>query len=69
MKRNRLLLLAGLLTAVPVWSQTDSAAPAPAPATPAAATTVAMNEKKDLISVDFPIEDIRTIVRNVAELF
>ena len=32
-------------------------------------STVALSEKKDLISVDFPNEEVRTILRNVADLF
>ncbi len=43
---------------------------APAPSAPATTpSSVALSEKKDLISVDFPNEEIRTILRNVADMF
>ncbi len=65
MKRHKLLVLAtASVFALPLMAQSD--APAPAAATPAPA---ALNEKKDLISVDFPNEEIRTILRNVADMF
>lgn len=41
-----------------------------APATPAAGVKpVTANREKDTLSVDFPDEDIKTILRNVADLF
>jgi len=65
--------------AAPAAAQPPSAAAAPAPATtttttPAvvaapAATPAAVNRDKDTLSVDFPDEDIKTILRNVADLF
>ena len=47
------------------------AAAAPATAAPAAAAAVApaVSRDKDTLSVDFPDEDIKTILRNVADLF
>ncbi len=53
----------------------EVAAPAPAPAAPAPAAAATDNansgasRNKDTLSVDFPDEDIRTILRNVADLF
>src|SRR4051812_47631035 len=77
-------LLSSALT-LPVWAQTDAApaaaqpptaaAPAPAATTVTAAPAVttapaaAVNRDKDTLSVDFPDEDIKTILRNVADLF
>lgn len=67
MKRNKLLIFAATsVLALPLTAQSE--APAPAAATPAT-SSVALNEKKDLISVDFPNEEIRTILRNVADMF
>ena len=78
------ILLTALLTAAlttPMLAQTDAppAAPQPAvaPARPAVAegttaaviTAAAVNRDKDTLSVDFPDEDIKTILRNVADLF
>lgn len=72
------LLAASLLPAG--WAQTPPAAPGEAaPATPAASTPVIIEdaapagatrqENQDTLSVDFPDEDVRTILRNVADLF
>ncbi len=67
MKRNKLLVLAAAsVFALPLMAQ--SGTPASGAATPAP-SSVALNEKKDLISVDFPNEEIRTILRNVADMF
>jgi type IV pilus assembly protein PilQ len=67
MKRNKLLVLAAAsVLALPLTAQSE--APASGAATPAP-STVALSEKKDLISVDFPNEEIRTILRNVADMF
>jgi type IV pilus assembly protein PilQ len=67
MKRNKLLVLAAAsVFALPLCAQSEAqatGAAAPAP------STVTLNEKKDLISVDFPNEEIRTILRNVADMF
>lgn len=68
------LLALGLLTQAPAQTP-DPAAANPAPA--AAAATIAgavptentATRDRDLISVDFPDEDIKTILRNVADLF
>jgi type IV pilus assembly protein PilQ len=67
MKRKSMLLLVAAAVASPVMAQTG----AQSPETPAAqpAPVVALSEKKDLISVDFPNEEVRTILRNVADLF
>ncbi len=56
-------------TAAPVAAATPAAAPAAAAPTPAAPTPAAVNREKDTLSVDFPDEDIKTILRNVADLF
>ncbi len=67
MKRNNLLVLAAAsVFALPLCAQTEAPAAAADAATP---TAVTLNEKKDLISVDFPNEEIRTILRNVADMF
>jgi type II secretory pathway component GspD/PulD (secretin) len=73
------ILLTALLTSaftMPLMAQTDAATVAPAvqpqaaPATPPpAAPAAAVNRDKDTLSVDFPDEDIKTILRNVADLF
>lgn len=67
MKRNKLLVLAAAsVFALPLCAQSEAQAtgtPAPTP------STVSLSEKKDLISVDFPNEEIRTILRNVADMF
>jgi type II secretory pathway component GspD/PulD (secretin) len=71
-------LLAAALT-MPVMAQ-ETPAPAAPPAPPAAAPAVtpaaepavpvaAVSRDKDTLSVDFPDEDIKTILRNVADLF
>lgn len=61
-----MLLLVAAAVASPLMAQTEAAPPeTAAQPTPA----VALSEKKDLISVDFPNEEIRTILRNVADLF
>ncbi|HQF40629.1 MAG TPA: hypothetical protein PK322_16055, partial [Opitutaceae bacterium] len=67
MKRTKLLVLAAASAlALPLQAQSDTPAPAAPAATP---STVSLGEKKDLISVDFPNEEIRTILRNVADMF
>jgi type IV pilus assembly protein PilQ len=80
---TRTLLTALLATALtlPIIAQTDAppvAQPQPtaAPTKPVtaegavvAAPAVAVSRDKDTLSVDFPDEDIKTILRNVADLF
>lgn len=67
MKRTKLLVLAAASAlALPLQAQSDTPAPAAPAATP---SSVSLGEKKDLISVDFPNEEIRTILRNVADMF
>ncbi len=71
------LLAASLLPAV--WAQPTPAAGEAAPANPpssapvviqdAAAGGATRSDKQDTLSVDFPDEDVRTILRNVADLF
>ncbi len=78
------ILLTALLTAaltVPIMAQTAAAPaaqpqpPSPKPATAegaassAPAPAAALSRDKDTLSVDFPDEDIKTILRNVADLF
>ncbi|MEO6994881.1 MAG: secretin N-terminal domain-containing protein, partial [Lacunisphaera sp.] len=82
---TRIILTALLTSALtlPMVAQTDAAPAAPA-AQPAAApasepapaavptakpAALATNRDKDTLSVDFPDEDIKTILRNVADLF
>src|SRR5882724_426704 len=55
-------------------TETPSAAPAPAKADTRAAEADAkpattVTKGKDTLSVDFPDEEIRTVLRNVADLF
>ena len=76
-----LLASAALLRSQPAPAVPAASVPTPAPAVkatePAAAVTVQGTEPagtgasrtKDTLSVDFPDEDIRTILRNVADLF
>lgn len=76
---TRILLTALLSTALtmPTMAQTDvppavqPAVPSstPAIAEPATTPAPAVNRDKDTLSVDFPDEDIKTILRNVADLF
>jgi len=67
MKRNKLLVLAAAsVFALPLCAQSEAQAPGASAPTP---STVSLNEKKDLISVDFPNEEVRTILRNVADMF
>jgi type IV pilus assembly protein PilQ len=79
--RTRLLSLAMLsAAALPLCAQTPAAENAassatPAPVATASAQPVANDTKptvarsKDTLSVDFPDEEIRTVLRNVADLF
>ncbi|HVT72110.1 MAG TPA: secretin N-terminal domain-containing protein [Lacunisphaera sp.] len=83
MSTRRTLLTAILTTAIslPAFGQDAKPAPtetAPAEATPAAPavtvegskpTAAPVSRDKDTLSVDFPDEDIKTILRNVADLF
>lgn len=61
------------VTEAPAPAATPAADLTPLPATPApaaeAAVPVAAEKAKDTLSVDFPDEDIRNILRNVADLF
>ncbi|MFT3830072.1 MAG: secretin N-terminal domain-containing protein [Opitutaceae bacterium] len=67
MKRHKLLVLAAAsICALPLLAQTSAPAVSADAPTPSTAT---LSEKKDLISVDFPNEEIRTILRNVADMF
>ena len=80
---RRTLLTAFIATALSLPALAQTAAPAtPAPATPttpaaapaatvegAAPVAAPVTRDKDTLSVDFPDEDIKTILRNVADLF
>ncbi len=68
--------LAASLLAAAVFAQTTEPAPTtPAPAAPvvqvagAEPTAAGATRDRDTLSVDFPDEDIKTILRNVADLF
>ncbi|WP_438480107.1 type II secretion system protein GspD [Oleiharenicola lentus] len=66
-------LLATAMTALPVMAQTETPPP-PAATTAvtvegAAPVATSATRDRDTLSVDFPDEDIRTILRNVADLF
>lgn len=80
MSTRRTLLTALITTAlsIPALAQTAATPAEPVPAAPAApavsvegAAPVAapVTRDKDTLSVDFPDEDIKTILRNVADLF
>ena len=77
MSTRRILLSALFLAAcsIPAVAQTETPAATPPAAAPtvsvAGATPVAapVTRDKDTLSVDFPDEDIKTILRNVADLF
>lgn len=63
MKTRRLLILAlCVLSAVIARSQSE-------PSAADASGTVSLSANRDLISVDFPNEEIRVVLRNVADLF
>ena len=71
--RTRLLVPATLLASVAlvptIWAQ--EAASSDTPPVPAMSTEskVAVTQGKDTLSVDFPDEEIRNVLRNVADLF
>jgi type IV pilus assembly protein PilQ len=78
MSTRRTLLTALIATAIgiPALAQTETPAAAPAaPAAPevsvegAAPVAAPVTRDRDTLSVDFPDEDIKTILRNVADLF
>jgi type IV pilus assembly protein PilQ len=76
MSTRRILLTALTATAlsIPAWAQTETpaaaASAAPAVSVEGAAPVAApVTRDKDTLSVDFPDEDIKTILRNVADLF
>lgn len=75
---TRTILTALLATALtmPVVAQENTPPPAAEPAAPAPVTVQgsepaagSVSRDKDTLSVDFPDEDIKTILRNVADLF
>jgi type IV pilus secretin PilQ/predicted competence protein len=74
--RTRLLSIALLsASALQLLAQTPAAPDAAAPASPAVESAPSAEQKsavarsKDTLSVDFPDEEIRTVLRNVADLF
>ncbi len=75
--RTRLALLASLSAFAPLWAQDATIPAAVAPTEPVAAPAQVVSsvqvdhstKPKDTLSVDFPDEEIRTILRNVADLF
>lgn len=70
--RTRLLVPATLLASVAlvpaVWAQEAASSATPTPAA-SAESKVAVTKGKDTLSVDFPDEEIRNVLRNVADLF
>jgi type II secretory pathway component GspD/PulD (secretin) len=72
---TRTLLITLLASALALPALAQEAAPAPAPAEPAvsvegaAPTESSVSRDRDTLSVDFPDEDVKTILRNVADLF
>lgn len=69
--RTRLLIPATLLASValvPAVRAQEAASPAPTPAA-AVESKVEVTKGKDTLSVDFPDEEIRNVLRNVADLF
>jgi type IV pilus secretin PilQ/predicted competence protein len=70
--RTRLLVPATLLATVAlvpaVWAQEAASSDTPSPAA-ATESKVAVTKGKDTLSVDFPDEEIRNVLRNVADLF
>src|SRR5262245_28154075 len=74
---TRTLLTALLATALTMPAVAQETPPAAAPHAAAPAVTVqgaepsagSVSRDKDTLSVDFPDEDIKTILRNVADLF
>jgi type II secretory pathway component GspD/PulD (secretin) len=77
MSTRRILLTALTAAAlcIPTWAQTETPVAAAEPAAPAvsvegaAPVAAPVTRDKDTLSVDFPDEDIKTILRNVADLF
>lgn len=77
MSTRRILLTALTATAlsIPAWAQTETPVVVAEPAAPAvsvegsAPVAAPVTRDKDTLSVDFPDEDIKTILRNVADLF
>src|SRR6188508_643321 len=73
--RTSTLLTALLATALTLPAAAQETAPPAAPAAPAVTvqgaepTAGSVSRDKDTLSVDFPDEDIKTILRNVADLF
>ena len=70
--RTRLLVPATLLATVAlvpaVWAQEAALSDTP-PSAAATESKVAVTKGKDTLSVDFPDEEIRNVLRNVADLF
>jgi len=62
-------LFAGITFAPFIWGQSAVSAEASAASTAPVESKVAANKGKDTLSVDFPDEEIRNVLRNVADLF
>src|SRR5690349_2613400 len=71
--RTRLLVPATLLATVAlvpaVWAQEAASSTTPTAAAASSESKVAVSKGKDTLSVDFPDEEIRNVLRNVADLF
>lgn len=66
--RTRLTLLASLSVIIPAMAQ-EAGQPPVAAVVPAAAPAVMATRSKDTSDVDFPDEEIRVILRNIADLY
>lgn len=73
--RTKLIILLASAVTLPAWAQEQPATATATPETPTATvlgadpTASSVSRDKDTLSVDFPDEDIKTILRNVADLF
>jgi type IV pilus assembly protein PilQ len=74
--RTKLILFLASALTLPAWAQEHTSTATPAAAAAPAATVQgaepaanSVSRDKDTLSVDFPDEDIKTILRNVADLF
>ncbi|MGC4070998.1 MAG: secretin N-terminal domain-containing protein [Nibricoccus sp.] len=62
-------MLATVALVPAAWAQEAASSTTPTPAAAPAEAKVAVTKGKDTLSVDFPDEEIRNVLRNVADLF